>query len=1033
MIVSIYLLNVALVVGLMNPNQGQEINSKSMDRLLEIESLSTTPRRDLFVEAGLNIVGGGINRAAGWGEGAWDFAQGQGSNGVNHLRKAGHELGKAGADVGEIFADVSIGDIKQWIEDAYQFFHCSPRQNCFTVSGCTPGNNQCVVEFSGPCLGIQRSFSMQNSYILAQNDNAALTVSAKAQAEVTTEAAVILYLDNRAKIRVQLTPPVVTVDAQAKFELTATNEFLNLEKRIPLQRPYQVVRRVFMAGPVPVLVVVTAQPVAILTATGEAKVTGTVTYNARGTVTFQNMLWAEVNLQSMQANQNFDSLLKPDMDTDFEDHWTFEATGELGIELAATIGVEISISVYETAEFNLFPAVKGALKTSGTISSTTVAELKANSQSASGVINAQASAQFCLNGEVTGYFDWKQQASGRRQLPEVDFAATITATCDEAANEMCPVAGFVNDIVPICSAVGKIITSIGFPTLVLPNINVLSLTVNVPGTCLANIDLARGRVGFHMARIIRSREEPEEIQCPAGFVGHRGMMSGPGILTSTIAATIRTEQACETECTMSLTGTICETFEWDSSRSRCYHYTEGEDAINTGIDFNNKICTRITHTCPHYFRHVVGDILGWGFSSKRANNEQDCADWCDGIPRCKAFQYSATMAGKNCALHEHARIDGPTASDMHMCVNIRTCRRVSSQIPDGFSGNPTTWSIIDYPDSDAPDLGERLWYEPLNGYRGYPVDLDTCQHACGITHGCKAFQYDTRWKQCWLLRQPNFFPAHASWTGYVCEEFNQDCEVEWSTCNENCDRTPTIVKPKIGALGAECSSNAPLCRRGEGRCPYRTCYSHGSHLCDHPSLNRGSSVLCTGSECSESECCMPKASCESYDTCSSPSLRLGSSQLCLGDINTCDGDTCCAPQQTCASYQGNCLRKPDETPCEGISCTFDECCQECVQYQSTFDAGYGNCATYAQGGGNFPYCGQDTDVNTNNLASHVCPECLQCSQRDCIGDRSTYNAGFGNCDTYLPGTENGLHCHIDMDNGVIAEDVCSECGMCQDI
>lgn len=1043
MISVIYLLNAVLVTGLMNPNEAQETNLKKVDRLLDIESLATAPRRELFVDyivdggtsvatGGASLFVGGVRYVEGWGEVGWEFAEGPASDGVNHIRKAGHDLAKTGANVANVFADVSFGDMVHWIQEAFEFFHCSPVQNCFVsgidVTGCTPGNSQCIVEYSGPCLAISRSFRRQNSFILAENDNSALTVSAKAEAEVTTEAAVILYLDNRAKVRVELTPPVVAVDAQAKFELTAASEFLNKEKRIALSTPYQVVRKVFMAGPIPVLVVVTAQPVAILTAYGDAKVTGTVTYNARGTVTFRNMLWAEINLQNMQVNHNFDSLLKPQMDTEFQDHWTFDATGELGIEFAAAIGVELSISVYETAEFNLFPAVKGALKTSGMISSTTVADLKAHSQSFSGVINAHASAEFCVNGEVTGYFDWKQQAAGRRELAELDFAAAITASCDQAANEMCPLAGFVNDIIPICSAVGQIITSLGFPTLVLPNLNALSLSVNIPGTCSPRIDLVRRGVGFHMARIIGSRDEPEEIQCPVDYVGYKGMMSGPGLLNTATTTSITTEQACETECAAS---TICNTFEWDSVTLRCYIYTEGEDAINTGIHFNNKICTRITHTCPLYFRHIAGDILGWGFNSKRANDEQDCANWCDGIRRCKAFQFSATMDGKNCALHDHANINAHTASDMHMCVNIRTCRRVNTDIPDNFAGNPRVWPHIDYP--DAPYLGGRVLWEPRNGFRGVGVTLDMCQHACGITVGCKAYQFDTQYGQCWLLRRPNFFPGHASWTGYVCEEFSQDCEVEWSICNSDCVRTPTIVKPKIGALGAECQLNAPVCSRGEGLCPLRTCSIDGAHLCDHPSLVMDSSILCTGSECSESECCKPKASCETYTgTCASPSLRLLSVQLCPGDETTCNDQICCAPQQTCASYQGTCHRKPDDTPCEGISCTFDDCCQECVGYRNSFSANYGNCFTYTQSGGNFPYCGEDNDQTTNKLASQVCPECLQCSQRECTGDRSTWNGGYGGCETYTSGTENFDYCHSDVMGGVVAGDVCSECATCRD-
>jgi len=587
----------------------------------------------------------------------------------------------------------------------------------------------------------------------------------------------------------------------------------------------------------------------------------------------------------------------------------------------------------------------------------------------------------------------------------------------------------------VCNAVGEIITSLGFPTLVVPDISVLEFTVNMPGRCLADIDLAQRSVGFNLARSIRSAEETiSEIECPTDYVGHTGMMGGPGLLLTSQTTAISSEQQCHTECQ---TSTICNTFEWDTSNSRCYLYTEGEESINTGIDFNNKICTRVTHTCPNYFRHIVGDIIGWGFLSKRAENEQDCADWCDGDSRCKAFQFDEKLDGKNCALHAHANTNGPTSGGMHMCVNIRTCREVSSQIPDGFSGNPTTVQVIDYPGAYLGDHGDRRPWDRngQTGWRAVGVSLDLCQHACGMTLGCNAFEYDTQYEQCWLLSEPFFRPSNPTWTGYVCEEFNQDCEVQWSTCDDNCDRTRSILKHKFGS-GAECPSNAPICQRGQD-CPLRNCWTDGADLCEHSSLNRGSSTLCTGSACSETECCMPKATCETYTgTCGSPALKFGSSKVCTGAANTCDEDTCCAPQRTCASYQGICHRKPDNTPCDGISCTFDECCEECVGNRLTFNAGWGNCLTYAQiigdtsGATNFDWCAADIDSTTGTVGTRICPECLQCVQRPCIGDRSTWDASYGTCDTYAPGLPNSGYCAEDVMNGILAKDACTECGEC---
>lgn len=52
-------------------------------------------------------------------------------------------------------------------------------------------------------------------------------------------------------------------------------------------------------------------------------------------------------------------------------------------------------------------------------------------------------------------------------------------------------------------------------------------------------------------------------------------------------------------------------------------------------------------------------------------------------------------------------------------------------------------------------------------------------------------------------------------------------------------------------------------------------------------------------------------------------------------------------------------------------------------------------------------------------------------QGTCVGDRSTYDAGWGKCDTY--DDHNSLYCDQDTDdNGILAEDACSECGKCTD-
>ena len=48
----------------------------------------------------------------------------------------------------------------------------------------------------------------------------------------------------------------------------------------------------------------------------------------------------------------------------------------------------------------------------------------------------------------------------------------------------------------------------------------------------------------------------------------------------------------------------------------------------------------------------------------------------------------------------------------------------------------------------------------------------------------------------------------------------------------------------------------------------------------------------------------------------------------------------------------------------------------------------------------------------------------------CQGDRVSWNAGRGGCETYAPGYTNNYYCSEDVDNGLVAWEACHECGMC---
>jgi hypothetical protein len=62
----------------------------------------------------------------------------------------------------------------------------------------------------------------------------------------------------------------------------------------------------------------------------------------------------------------------------------------------------------------------------------------------------------------------------------------------------------------------------------------------------------------------------------------------------------------------------------------------------------------------------------------------------------------------------------------------------------------------------------------------------------------------------------------------------------------------------------------------------------------------------------------------------------------------------------------------------------------------------------------------------------TCPAtCGLCSAMDCVGDSSSWDSGFGGCDTYAPGMANDGYCTSDASpDGVLAIYACSECGSC---
>ena len=110
---------------------------------------------------------------------------------------------------------------------------------------------------------------------------------------------------------------------------------------------------------------------------------------------------------------------------------------------------------------------------------------------------------------------------------------------------------------------------------------------------------------------------------------------------------------------------------------------------------------------------------------------------------------------------------------------------------------------------------------------------------------------------------------------------------------------------------------------------------------------------------------------------------------------------------------------------------------DCVVTDTPFNAGFGDCSTYVEGLTNNGFCDQDVDSN-GILAQDACAECGVCvepeqSLETCVETSAPFNAGFGDCSTYAEGLGNNAFCDQDVDsNGILAQDACAECGVCED-
>ena len=136
--------------------------------------------------------------------------------------------------------------------------------------------------------------------------------------------------------------------------------------------------------------------------------------------------------------------------------------------------------------------------------------------------------------------------------------------------------------------------------------------------------------------------------------------------------------------------------------------------------------------------------------------------------------------------------------------------------------------------------------------------------------------------------------------------------------------------------------------------------------------------------------------------------------FCAGDMDKAHNE--CTAANSCTECHGSgdtVVKKDPETTCADI----------------VFDAAFGLCDTYARWP-NRGYCEHDTDHYYNCKASESCKECepqpkleaASCTEID-------FNAGFGQCNTYAAKLPNNKFCATDTDRifSCTAADACKEC------
>lgn len=403
--------------------------------------------------------------------------------------------------------NIPIDEVVQMVDALIEQAMCTNVDSCIMdikVEGCMPGNGKCVITYGEHCLDFSytQSASMEQEFrasgsreggVATFDWEAGLSMKGGASASIGTNAVVALHLDNNPKIQVMIEPPAIEINA--KVEISATGSInADIEKaRVNLGPRKLIMTRVFMAGFLPVKVAVHAQPVAYITAHGSASASGSVTYEVSGTLGFQENLAIELQLKNFEASHNFAEVRPPTI-SDITEGWEFNFNAEMDIDIEAQVGVELSFSLYDMIEMNLYPSVVAKVKADGQLSASASGNWNSlNAASMSG----SARAEVCLRGEITGYFDWVEggnrrrprngrssrgrrelEESHRRELGTIDFIKTIQGTCSAVMDAINCLPAKLS-LEALCSVTTSGLQALDFPEIKVPEISDLEI-FNIP-------------------------------------------------------------------------------------------------------------------------------------------------------------------------------------------------------------------------------------------------------------------------------------------------------------------------------------------------------------------------------------------------------------------------------------------------------------------------------------------------------------------------------------------------------------------------